>query len=153
MNKFYKRTEKPEVKGTPTGFREKIIFGIKYENDGSKTVIVKGMEDIYKKTQEAKESVDINNIIKRYTNGDPFALDKVKTTYGDFTKTPKDIVSMMALIQERKEAFLKLPIEVREEYNHDPEQFLADAGSDRFKKIMKISEPENIVIEKESVNE
>lgn len=153
MSEFYKRTMKPKVKPTPTGIKEKIIFGIKYEDDGSKTVIVKGMEDIYRKRQEAKESVDINNIIRRYTNGDPFALEKVKTTYGDFTNTPKDIVSAMAMIQERKEAFLRLPIEVREAYNHDPEQFLADAGSEKFNKIMNITKPEDIVIEKESTDE
>lgn len=153
MSEYYKRNSRPKVIPTPTGIKEKVIFGVKYEEDGSKKIVVKGMEDIYRKRQEAKESVDINNIIKRYTNGDPFALDKVKTTYGDFTNTPKDIVSAMAMIQERKEAFIRLPLEVREAYNHDPEQFIADAGSEKFKKIMKITTPEDIVIEKETTDE
>lgn len=152
MSDFYKRTKKPETIPAPAGIKEKVIFGIKYEDDGSKTVVVKGMEDIYRKAQEAKESVDINNIIRRFTNGDPFALNKVKTMYGDFTNTPKDIVSMMALINERKEAFMQLPLEVREAYNHDPEQFLADAGSEKFNKLMDIK-TDDIVIEKESTDE
>lgn len=142
--KFYSRNDTPETIPTPTGMGDTPIYGIEYDNNGAKVVIVKGIEDRYAQAQVHKEMADVNNIVKRYTEGDIMALNKAKTMYGDFTTTPKTLMDAMNMVQNGKEMFEKLPLEIRKEFNHDPEQFVRAIGTEKFNKLIY---PEKIAAE------
>lgn len=143
--KYYSRDNRPDTIPTDVGCVDSPIYGIEYEKDGRKKVIIKGVENRYSQAQLFKEQTDVNNIIKRYTEGDIGALEKVKTFYGDFTETPKSLMETLNLVNNAREAFAKLPLEIREAYNHDPDQFIRDIGSDKFNKLMN-PEPSDFTI-------
>lgn len=151
MSKFYSRSNVPDRIPTPSGDMEAPIYGIEYDSNGRKKVIIKGMEDRYAAAQVFKDQCDVNNIIKRYTEGDALALERVKTFYGDFTNSPKSLLEAMNIVQNGREAFSKLPLEIREAYNHDPDQFIADIGSEKFKKLMNPEPPDYTIGAKEEV--
>lgn len=143
--KFFSREVRPETIPNETGSPEAPIYGIKYEENGVKTVIVKGFENRYEQAQLFKEQCDVKNIVARYTAGDELALAKAKTIYGDFTETPKTLMDTLNMVADARAAFEMLPKNIREAYNYDPDQMIRDIGSDKFNALfqneVKVEEP------------
>lgn len=74
-----------------------------------------GEVDIYDAIQELSEYVDIDNIVKRYNNGEIDVLEKVQGFYGDLTTLPVDMRGIYDLNAQGKNLFDSLPDEVREQ--------------------------------------
>lgn len=132
---FYSRLNRPKTKPNNTGFKEEPILGYKYEENGKKVLVVKGMKDRYQLRQDALPGVEIKGLIARYRNGDLTALEKIKGMYGDFTEMPTSYVEAMNMVQNRTESFNMLPIEIKEKFNHNVNEFIRSMGSEEFKKI------------------
>lgn len=127
-----KKTTSNEV-----GRKEQPILGYRYDEYGKKTLVVKGIEDRYQKAQERLPGVEVKNLIERYTNGDITRLDRVIGTYGDFSTSPTSYMEAMNVVQDATEAFNSLPKDIKESYNNNPAEFIADIGSEKFKRIFK----------------
>ena len=73
-----------------------------------------GEVDIFDAIQELAEYVDIDNIVKRYNNGEIDVLEKVQGFYGDLTTLPVDMRGIYDLNAQGKHLFDSLPEDVRE---------------------------------------
>lgn len=97
-----------------------------------------GKSDFYAYIQSHKDSVDINKILERYRSGDVSALDQVRAQYLDISEAPRTLSEMYSFIKNCQTFFDGLPLEVRQEYDFNPAAFVADIGSEKFMRLMKV---------------
>ena len=67
----------------------KVLYGGKYDANGRVVLEKKGEENLYDYIQSFRDSVDLNVILARFTNGDVEALNKAQGFYADVTDFPK----------------------------------------------------------------
>lgn len=105
------------------------IFAGRYDVNGRVVLEKKGEEDLYAYIQSFKDSVDINVILARFTNGDTEALSRVQGFYADVTDFPSNMAEALNRINECEEMFKSLPLDVRQKFDCSFEQFLSQSGS------------------------
>ena len=83
--------------------------------------------------QDQADMVNINKIYEKTQRGEIVLARNVMPTFDDFSNDMTYDV-MLDAINEAEEAFMKLPSEVRQKYNHDPAEYykgvLAEAEED-----------------------
>lgn len=99
-----------------------------------------GEIDIYDSIQELSEFVDIDNIVKRFNNGEVDVLEKVQGFYGDLTTLPVDMRGIYDLNAKGKNLFDSLPEDVREQIG-DYKSFMTMAA-EKYNDIFKTKESE-----------
>lgn len=134
------------------GSEEHDIYTPVYAADGSLELDCTGTENIYRRIQSHKDSVDINVLLSRYIDGDTAVLSRVQGAYGDFTGLPSTYADMLNQIAMYEQEFYTLPVDVRAKFAHDPNVFLASVGSpDFFERLGVKSEPIEPISDKEVV--
>lgn len=101
-----------------------------------------GEIDVFDAIQELSDYVDIDNIVKRYNNGEIDVLEKVQGFYGDLTTLPVDMRGIYDLNAKGKNLFDSLPADVREQIG-DYKSFMTMAA-DKYNEIFKPTESEVI---------
>lgn len=99
-----------------------------------------GVVDIFDSIQELADYVDIDNIVKRYNNGEIDVLEKVQGFYGDLTTLPVDMRGIYELNAQGKNLFDSLPDDVREQIG-DYKSFMTMAA-EKYNDIFKAKESE-----------
>lgn len=87
---------------------------------------VVGRENIYEKIQECLEPTKIENIIRRFKEGDTTALGHESGIYADISDMPTNIIEAQKRIQDVQAKFASLPIEIKEKFGNDPTVFMAE---------------------------
>lgn len=127
------------------GSRIHEVFTAKFDEKGSMYLEKTGEENIYDQIQSHAESVDINVLLKRYTNGELDVLSKVQGVFADVTGMPRTYAEMLNIVNEGTAAFEQLPVEIRAKFNHNIVEFLQESGTESWyeklgmKKIVKDS--------------
>lgn len=93
----------PHFVESPLGLAE---YDIALTEDGSVSV--------FDSIQELADYVDIDNIVKRYNNGEVDVLEKVQGFYGDLTTMPNDMRGIYDLNSKGKALFDALPDDIKE---------------------------------------
>lgn len=127
------------------GERFKTLYNAKVDEKGSITLEPNGVMDRYAFVQADKESADINNIIQRFVNGDVSVMNQRPAQFGDFTDFPKTYAEALQKVIDAENMFNTLPLSVRESYNHNPAEFIADIGSEKWMKAVGIEKKEPTV--------
>lgn len=96
------------------------------KDDGSIELVVDRLEDTDLIIDSFRESTEIYNIMARIQAGDVSLLNQKNGFYGDVTEMPKTYAEMLDLMHRGEEFFNKLPVDVKEKYNNDFNQFFAD---------------------------
>lgn len=126
--KFRQLNETPTA-FSPAGTQIKKIYEMRMTKTGHKYLKETNEINMYERIQERKDECDAKKIIQRAKLGDPNAIARIqnaKTNYGDTTLLPKNLMEAQQMIMDGKKAFYELPKEIREKFNNDPMQFLAD---------------------------
>lgn len=105
------------------------VYGGRYDANGRVVLEEKGKEDLYAYIQSFKDSVDINVILARFTNGDTEALSRAQGFYADVADFPSNMADALNRINECEEMFKSLPLDVRQKFDCSFEQFLSQSGS------------------------
>lgn len=121
--------------GSPTEHQRKL----KVDEYGRKELVIVGEIDSFGMIQSHKDSVDINLILDRFARGDASVLNKVQGVFGDFTSMPKTLAELSQRVLDAEQLFSNLPLEIREEFGHDPSQFFASIGSEKYNKAIEKS--------------
>lgn len=108
----------------------KVLYGGKYDANGRVILEKKGEENLYDYIQSFRDSVDLNVILARFSNGDVEALNKAQGFYADVTDFPKNMADALNRINQAEEMFKALPLEIRQKFDCSFEQFLAQSGSE-----------------------
>lgn len=119
----------------------KMVYKTIVQDDGVIDLVESGKESLYDSIQSWKDSVDINVLLARYSNGEVDVLSKVQGAYGDFTQFPNTYAEVLNRVIQGKELFSSLPLEIREKYNHDFYQFIAAMDRPDFWEQFKAPEP------------
>ena len=145
--RFYSRLNLPERKPSPAGseWAEQCVIDVDSET-GAKVLKIVGRENIYEKIQECLEPTKIENIIRRFEEGDPTALGHESGIYADISDMPTNIIEAQKRIQDVQAKFASLPIDIKEKFGNDPTVFMAEILSgEGLQKLKK--EPETAVQE------
>ena len=112
--RFYSRLNLPERKPSPAGseWAEKCVIDVDAET-GAKVLKIVGRENIYEKIQECLEPTKIENIIRRFEEGDPTALGHESGIYADISDMPTNIIEAQKRIQDVQAKFASLPIDIK----------------------------------------
>lgn len=121
---FYSRGIKPPRTSTPTGEKEVPVFEMRLQKGGGKELVEVGKTNRYEEIQLYAEQCEIENIMRRYQNGDYTALEKIQGMYGDFTQTPRTLAEAQQLSINLENMWGKLPLDIREQFHHNLEEFI-----------------------------
>lgn len=133
---------------TDPGSDEHILYSSKILPNGEIRLTECGKESISEKINAEKEFTDIHYIVSRLMMGDTSVL-RDGAIYGDFTKQPKNLAEALQLRIDAEKAFYDLPVDIRNKFNNNLNQWIMDAGSEEWVKKMNIVQEK--VDEKESV--
>lgn len=125
----FRQLEETKTPVSPAGNRIQKKYEMRMMKNGHKYIAETGEVDIYEHIQERKDECDAKKIIQRARMGDPNAIAKIqnaRTAYGDTTLMPSNLMEAQQRIIDGKKAFYELPKEIREKFNNDPMQFMAD---------------------------
>lgn len=121
---------------TDVGDPEKVLYGPIYTDDGVLELVETGREDLYGYIQSHAMSVDIHVILQRFQDGDVSALTRVQGAYGDFTQLPRTYAEMLNSMIAAETYFNSLPVDVKAEFGHSFQQFLASIDQPDFAERM-----------------
>lgn len=117
----------------------KQLYAPKVNADGSIELIEAGIENTDEYIQSFEESTDISVIIARLQAGDTSVLMQRPGAYGDFTKMPKTYAEALQLQIDAHRLYDSLPVDVKNKFNADPNQFFAQSGTKEwFEKIESV---------------
>ena len=103
-----------------------------------KLVESKEKVDIYKKIQADNHGLTVQDLIKRYTQGDPnIKIGIVDWHDNDFTGTTMSLVEMQAAMESAAAEWEGLDIRVREHYDHDLTKFLHGVDTGEIKTFIE----------------
>lgn len=125
------------------------LYGGRYDANGRVVLEEKGKENLYDYIQSFRDSVDLNVILARFSNGDTEALTKAQGFYADVTDFPKTMADALNRINECEEMFKSLPLEVRQKFDCSFEQFLSQSGSEDW--LEKMGMKPDAVIDQQPV--
>lgn len=120
--------------------------------DNHEEIVETGKSNLYEYIQSHADSVDITKILERCALIDDYSmLNRMPTAFMDVTEMPKTLAEAFAQVQDAKNYFDRMPIYLKEKYNHNYLEFISDIGSDRFNK--NVSDFLETLKEKETVKE
>lgn len=136
---FRSRLSCPDATPAPVGDIYAPVYQIELDANGSKIVVEAGQTNLYDKIQSHLEQSKVENVVRRLSVGDTSML-RPEGVYADVTDLPNDLAGMQNLILRVKSEFDKLPLDVRKAYDFSAEKYVADYGSDEWRKVMGIEE-------------
>lgn len=119
------------------GFPTKDVYTRFVNDDGSVSFKVTGKHNLDAEIQSHRLDCDVNYLVQRYVQGDVSALDQVRGTFGDFTGFPKTYAEMLNSVHEAESAFMHLPVELREKFDHSFEKFFTSLDQKDTVKILQ----------------
>lgn len=137
--KFRTKYERNEVFTDP-GNPIKTVYGAKYDNKHNLVVEEKGKENFYAYINSFADSVDINVLVTRFTNGDREALLQRAGAYIDVSSMPTNLNDFIALSQSATALFDTLPVEVKQKFDNNVMEFVSMVGTKEWNEIMNTSE-------------
>lgn len=134
---FRSRLSCPAATPAPVGDIYAPVYQIELDANGSKIVVEAGQTNLYDKIQSHLEQSKVENVVRRLSVGDTSML-RPEGVYADVTDLPNDLAGMQNLILRIKSEFDQLPLDVRKAYDFSAEKYVADYGSDEWRKVMGI---------------
>lgn len=113
----------------------------KYDENGEKDLEKVGTIDTYLAIQAEAESCDVKTIVRRAEMGEVDLLNKFSGSFVDTTSMPTSLMEAQNLVLRAEHEFNNLPVDLKELFNNDKMQFLAEYGTEKFnKKLNYLSE-------------
>ena len=116
----------------PAGEKIEIRHRAEMDIHGRRKLVPDVKINIWDMIQSHAEECEIENIIRRALNGDPFALNKKMGNFMDLTEMPKTIAEAQQLVINLKEQFEKLPADIKQKFDNNAEIFVAMYGSEEW---------------------
>lgn len=146
---MYPKDYNPNNFVSASGKRYEPIFeGMPGEGDRIELVQV-GVRDLKEFHNRDVESCDVNNIVKRFQNGDISALQKVQGSYIDLFGMPKDLRGMSDMIDGLRAGYDSLSEDVKKQYPSF-NYWLENVGTPDWFKLMTKKDETSVPDEKSS---
>lgn len=134
--------EKPEAKPNCCGNVMEPEYRERYDEHGHPYLEKVGEVNTYEKIQSYRDQCDVMAILSRYAAGDESAL-ATPGYYIDTTKLPKTYTEYLNMMNEQREKFDQLPLEIRQKFGMNFQNWAATAGETEWLEKMGISTKNN----------
>ncbi len=91
----------------------------RYDKNGDLQLVSTGQENLYDKIQAEAAACDMDNILRRFANGDISVLSQSQGIYADVSGAPMHFTDALNMVRSVEDAFSLLPSEEREKYDND----------------------------------
>ena len=149
---FFSRYKRPEGNGNETGTKYDKTYAMIIDNNGHKVLKCTGETNRYEKVQQYKEECLIENILAR-AQIDPGILNRKQGMYFDATEAPKTLAEAQNRILAVKQEFMKLPVEIRAKFDHSPEKYVMQYGTEVWGEALGMVKEKVEEVEKETKGE
>lgn len=103
--------------------------------DNAEEIVETGKSNLYEYIQSHADSVDITKILERCALIDDYSiLNRMPTAFMDVTGMPTNLAEAYAQVQDAKNFFDRMPVNIKEKYDNNFIDFLGDLGSEKFTK-------------------
>lgn len=134
---FYSAFNRPASIQAERGSEFAPIYEYEIDKKTGKRKLVKtGETNVYEKIQASLESTKIENIVKRYTQGDTSALMINQGDYIDISEMPTSMIELQNIIMKTKNEFMKLDPEIRNKFENSAEKYVSMYGSEEWMNLM-----------------
>lgn len=137
--------EKPPRVPEHPGNRYETEYKERYDEYGHAYLEEVGKVDVYEKIQSHKEECDISCILAKYAAGDQTVMNR-PGYYIDTTVLPQNITEYMNLMNEQREKFNALPLDIKQKFGNSFEEWAASAGNKQWLEkmgMLKKEEPKD----------
>lgn len=110
----------------------------RYDENGNAYLEQVGEINTYEKIQSYRDEVDPMSILARYAAGDTTVMAN-PGWYIDTSKLPTNYIEWRNLMNEQKEKFNALPLEIRNKFNNNFDNWAATAGEPEWLENMGIT--------------
>lgn len=122
-------------------------YGLITSDDGVTTVGVVGEKNLDAIIQSNKDTGNVALLVAKYNSGDDEALNRVKGVYGDFRNMPTTYAEMVSRLNECRAVFEALPVDIKEQFDNNPDVFWSEYGTERFNNIVACGSEQSADIE------
>ncbi len=127
-------------------------FTGRYDKNGDLQLVKTGTENLYDKIQAEAAACDMDNILRRFANGDISVLSQSQGVYADVADAPMHFTDALNMVRSVEDAFNLMPAEEREKYDNDWVKYGASIVNPVVDTPTHVIE-EPTVVEKEVVSE
>lgn len=121
---------------TCSGSREKVLYSSKVCPNGEIQLTASGKEDIQEYINSFRESTDMSYILHQLSLGNTAVLNQKQMLFGDFTECPESLAEAQQMLIDGENAFYKLPLDVRQQFNNDFRNWLFTSGQPEWMEKM-----------------
>lgn len=132
--------DKAEKFATNPGNKFHKLYAPKVSENGTLELVEAGVENTDDIIQSQCESTDIRTLIARVNAGDVDALNVHRGMFGDFTKMPKTYAELLQNQINAKNAFDRLPVDIKKKFDNDVNKFLAQSGTEEWNKALGLTD-------------
>lgn len=129
--------EKPKKMPNEPGNIMEPQYKERYDENGNAYLEQVGEINTYEKIQSYKDEVDPMSIMARYAAGDTTIMAN-PGWYIDTSKLPANYIEWRNLMNEQKEKFDALPLEIRNKFDNNFDNWAATAGEPKWLENMGI---------------
>lgn len=141
----------PVISNPGEGIKDE--FGSRIDKNGRVIVSKKGTTDLYSYIQSFADSTDINVLLKRFANGDESALNQRRAEYMDITEMPSTYAELLNKLNDGKELFDALPIELKNKYGNSFNKWIVESGSKDWLVDMGLYKEKETVVNEKTADE
>ena len=137
-----------------SGEKDRPNYKPQYNEAGAYELVEDGVFHSYDDIQAWLPTCDMGTIIERYIRtGDTELLNRRAAFYADTTDLPTNYAELHNMLQHADEVFMSLPVEVREEFGHNPAGFYSDGAkaNEVISKYLKSKEEPPVPVPTEPV--
>lgn len=91
----------------------------RYDKNGDLQLVKTGTENLYDKIQAEAAACDMDNVLRRFANGDISVLSQSQGVYADVSSAPMHFTDALNMVRSVEDAFNQMPADEREKYDND----------------------------------
>ena len=134
--------EKPPAEFNNPGNIMEPQYKERYDERGVAYLEKVGEVNVYEKIQSYRDECDVMSILSRYAAGDETVL-ATPGWYIDTSKLPNTYTEYMNMMNEQREKFENLPLNIRAAFGMSFEKWAATAGEESWMKAMGFEKQQN----------
>lgn len=145
------RVSDPNSFVTCAGSRTKTLYSSKVLPNGEIVLTPSGKEDVQDYINSFRESTDMSYILHQLALGNTSVLNQKQMMFGDFTEVPESLAEAQQMLIDGEEAFYKLPLDVRQQFDNNFRNWLFTSGQpDWMQKMSKLITTDEVNLETEA---
>lgn len=154
---FHTQLNPAKVKPTISGSKEIDDYEPRLTKNGSRKLVKKTTKkNIYDRIQANKEESEVYNIINKFTSDQRKEIITMKASTTsevyDLTQMPENLIQAKQMQLDAENKWRELPLNLRKEFNHDPNQFMAAMQDGTFRERYEKVYPKKVQ-QQESTNQ